>query len=322
MKIRIPKITVPKLKEINVKAPEIKLPEVKSVKLETPGVVTPEIKKPAIAPVHIKKPAIAPISFKKPVIVKPKVKLTHYNFGIEIVNENMKEKKLTIAIDGFSSCGKSTVAKELARKLGYVYVDTGAMYRTVTLYCMRNGLIADDGTVDEAALRRDIEKIGISFIYDPQTSKNTTLLNGEVVEDEIRRIEVSNKVSYVSRINFVRTQMVKLQQDMGRQGGIVMDGRDIGTVVFPNADLKIFMTASPEVRAQRRFDELTAKGEKVTFDEVLENVNQRDYIDQHREVSPLRQADDAHVVDNSQMTREEQFEVILKLVEEAENSHR
>lgn len=321
MKIRIPKITVPKLKEINVKAPEIKLPEVKSVKLETPGVVTPEIKKPAIAPVHIKKPAIAPISFKKPTIVKPKVKLTHYNFGIEIVNENMKEKKLTIAIDGFSSCGKSTVAKELARKLGYVYVDTGAMYRAVTLYCMCNGLIADDGTVDEAALRRDIEKIGISFIYDPQTSKNTTLLNGEVVEDEIRRIEVSNKVSYVSRIDFVRAQMVKLQQDMGRQGGIVMDGRDIGTVVFPNADLKIFMTASPEVRAQRRFDELTAKGEKVTFDEILENVNQRDYIDQHREVSPLRQADDARVVDNSQMTRDEQFELILKMVDEAKEAN-
>ena len=321
MKIRIPKITVPKLKEISVQAPEIKLPEVKSVKLETPGVVTPEIKKLAIAPVHIKKPAIAPISFKKPVIVKPKVKLTHYNFGIEIVNENMKEKKLTIAIDGFSSCGKSTVAKELARKLGYVYVDTGAMYRAVTLYCMRNGLIADDGTVDEAALRRDIEKIGISFIYDPQTSKNTTLLNGEVVEDEIRRIEVSNKVSYVSRIDFVRAQMVKLQQDMGSQGGIVMDGRDIGTVVFPNADLKIFMTASPEVRAQRRFDELTAKGEKVTFDEILENVTQRDYIDQHREVSPLRQADDARVVDNSQMTRDEQFELILKMVDEAKEAN-
>ena len=229
----------------------------------------------------------------------------------------MSDKKLTIAIDGFSSCGKSTVAKELACKLGYVYVDTGAMYRAVTLYCMRHNLIADDGTVDEAALKNNIENIGISFIYDPQTSKNTTLLNGEVVEDEIRRIEVSNKVSYVSRIEFVRAQMVRLQQDMGRQGGIVMDGRDIGTVVFPNADLKIFMTASPEVRAQRRFDELTAKGEKVTFSEILENVNQRDYIDQHREVSPLKQADDAHVVDNSQMTRDEQFAVILKLVEEA-----
>ena len=232
----------------------------------------------------------------------------------------MNDKKLTIAIDGFSSCGKSTVAKELARKLGYVYVDTGAMYRAVTLYCMRHNLITDDGTVDEEALKRDIANIGISFIYDPQTSKNTTLLNGEVVEDEIRRIEVSNKVSYVSRIDFVRAQMVKLQQQMGLEGGIVMDGRDIGTVVFPNANLKIFMTASPEVRAQRRFDELTAKGEKVTFDEILENVTQRDYIDQHREVSPLRQADDARVVDNSNMTREEQFELILKMVEEAKEN--
>ena len=234
----------------------------------------------------------------------------------------MSDKKLTIAIDGFSSCGKSTVAKELAKKLGYIYVDTGAMYRAVTLYCMRNGLISDDGTVNETELKKVIGNVVISFIYDQQTCKNTTLLNGEVVEDEIRRIEVSNKVSYVSRIDFVRAQMVKLQQDMGRQGGIVMDGRDIGTVVFPNADLKIFMTASPEVRAQRRFDELTAKGEKVTFDEILENVNQRDYLDQHREVSPLRQADDAHVVDNSHMTREEQFDVILKLVDEAKLSHR
>lgn len=191
------------------------------------------------------------------------------------------------------------------------------MYRAVTLYCMRNSIIDADGNVDEPRLKSEIGNIGVSFIYDQQTSKNTTLLNGEVVEDEIRRIEVSNKVSYVSRIDFVRAQMVKLQQQMGSKGGIVMDGRDIGTVVFPNADLKIFMTASPEVRAQRRFDELTAKGEKVTFEEILENVNQRDYIDQHREVSPLKQAADAHVVDNSHMTRDEQFAVILQLVEEA-----
>ena len=229
----------------------------------------------------------------------------------------MSDKKLTIAIDGFSSCGKSTVAKELAKKLGYIYVDTGAMYRAVTLYCMRNGLISDDGTVNETELKKVIGNVGISFIYDQQTSKNTTLLNGEVVEDEIRRIEVSNKVSYVSRIDFVRAQMVKLQQDMGRQGGIVMDGRDIGTVVFPNADLKIFMTASPEVRAQRRFDELTAKGEKVTFDEILENVNQRDYLDQHREVSPLRQADDALLLDNSNMTIDEQNEWVMQQFEKA-----
>ena len=217
----------------------------------------------------------------------------------------MNDKKLTIAIDGFSSCGKSTVAKELARKLGYVYVDTGAMYRAVTLYCMRNSLISDDGTVNTDNLKKVIGDINITFTYNKSTGANTTWLNGEQVEDEIRRIEVSNKVSYVSRIDFVRTQMVKLQQDMGKQGGIVMDGRDIGTVVFPNADLKIFMTASP------------AKGERVTMEEVLENVNQRDYIDQHRDVSPLRQADDAHVVDNSHMTRDEQFAVILQLVENA-----
>lgn len=229
----------------------------------------------------------------------------------------MTEKKLTIAIDGFSSCGKSTVAKELARKLGYIYVDTGAMYRAVTLYCMRNGLISDDGTVDNENLKKVIGNINISFSYNKMTGANATLLNGELVEDEIRRIEVSNKVSYVSRIDFVREQMVRLQQDMGRQGGIVMDGRDIGTVVFPNADLKIFMTATPEVRAQRRFDELTAKGEKVNFDEILENVNQRDYLDQHRDVSPLRQADDAIVLDNSHLTRDEQFAIILQMVEDA-----
>ena len=229
----------------------------------------------------------------------------------------MTEKKLTIAIDGFSSCGKSTVAKELARKLGYIYVDTGAMYRAVTLYCMRNGLISDDGTVDNENLKKVIGDINISFSYNKMTGANATLLNGELVEDEIRRIEVSNKVSYVSRIDFVREQMVRLQQDMGRQGGIVMDGRDIGTVVFPNADLKIFMTATPEVRAQRRFDELTAKGEKVNYDEILENVNQRDYLDQHRDVSPLRQADDAIVLDNSHLTRDEQFAIILQMVEDA-----
>ena len=229
----------------------------------------------------------------------------------------MTEKKLTIAIDGFSSCGKSTVAKELARKLGYIYVDTGAMYRAVTLYCMRNGLISNDGTVDNENLKKVIGNINISFSYNKLTGANATLLNGELVEDEIRRIEVSNKVSYVSRIDFVREQMVRLQQDMGRQGGIVMDGRDIGTVVFPNADLKIFMTATPEVRAQRRFDELTAKGEKVNFDEILENVNQRDYLDQHRDVSPLRQADDAIVLDNSHLTRDEQFAIILQMVEDA-----
>ena len=226
----------------------------------------------------------------------------------------MSDKKLTIAIDGFSSCGKSTVAKELAKKLGYIYVDTGAMYRAVTLYCMRNGLIDDNGSVDEAGLKKDISNIDISFIYDKQTSKNTTVLNGEVVEDEIRRIEVSNKVSYVSRIDFVRAQMVKLQQDMGRDGGVVMDGRDIGTVVFPDAEMKVFATASAQVRAQRRFDELRAKGDTTTtFDEVLANVTERDRIDSTRKESPLRQADDAVVLDNSHMTIEEQDEWLYQL---------
>jgi len=224
---------------------------------------------------------------------------------------------LVIAIDGFSSCGKSTVAKELARSLGYVYVDTGAMYRAVTLFCIENNLIDDDGNVDSEGLQAAIGSISITFTYDKQTGKNTTWLNGKVVEDEIRRIEVSNKVSYVSRIDFVRSRMVSLQQQMGQKGGIVMDGRDIGTVVFPDADLKIFMTASPEVRAQRRYDELTAKGEKVTYNEILENVNQRDYIDQNREISPLRQASDAQVVDNSNMTREEQFSLIMQMVDNA-----
>jgi len=230
--------------------------------------------------------------------------------------KTMKDN-LVIAIDGFSSCGKSTVAKELARSLGYVYVDTGAMYRAVTLFCIENNLIDDDGNVDSEGLQAAIGSISITFTYDKQTGKNTTWLNGKVVEDEIRRIEVSNKVSYVSRIDFVRSRMVSLQQQMGQKGGIVMDGRDIGTVVFPDADLKIFMTASPEVRAQRRYDELTAKGEKVTYNEILENVNQRDYIDQNREISPLRQASDAQVVDNSNMTREEQFSLIMQMVDNA-----
>jgi len=224
---------------------------------------------------------------------------------------------LVIAIDGFSSCGKSTVAKQLARHLGYIYVDTGAMYRAVTLFCMRNHLIDNEGNVSTDALKSVINTIDIKFTYDKPTAKNTTWLNGENVEDEIRRIEVSDKVSYVSRIDFVRSRMVSLQQQMGKQGGIVMDGRDIGTVVFPNADLKIFMTASPEVRAQRRYDELTAKGEAVTFSQILENVNQRDYLDQHREIAPLRQAEDAKVLDNSNLTREEQFALILQMVEEA-----
>ncbi len=226
-------------------------------------------------------------------------------------------KKITVAIDGHSSCGKSTVAKELARKLSYAYVDTGAMYRAVTLFCMRNGLIDAAGNVDIEKLRTAIAGINITFRPDAVTGNNSTWLNGENVENQIRSIAVSDNVSNVSKIDFVRSRMVQLQQQMGKEGGIVMDGRDIGTVVFPQADLKIFMTASPEVRARRRYDELKAKGDSVTYDEVLTNVNNRDYIDQHRDISPLRQAPDAHVVDNSNLSRTEQFDLIMKLVSNA-----
>lgn len=214
-------------------------------------------------------------------------------------------KKITIAIDGHSSCGKSTMAKDLARELKYVYVDTGAMYRAVTLYCIQNGLI-DGDKVDVDALRGQMDQIKISFQFNQETGRPDTYLNGVRVEDTIRTMEVSSKVSYIAVIDFVRSAMVAQQQEMGKDGGIVMDGRDIGTTVFPNAELKIFVTASAEVRAQRRYDELTAKGEKCNYEEILKNVQERDYIDSHREVSPLRQADDAVVLDNSNMTIPEQ----------------
>ncbi|WP_430817611.1 (d)CMP kinase [Carboxylicivirga sp. RSCT41] len=227
----------------------------------------------------------------------------------------MQNKKAIIAIDGHSSCGKSTVAKDLAKELGYVYIDTGAMYRTVTLFAMRNRLIAD-GRIDEAGLQKDLSNIHISFKYQPEEKKNETFLNGESVEDEIRGLEVSNNVSAISTIGFVRRRLVELQQEMGNEGGIVMDGRDIGTVVFPDADLKLFMTASAEIRAQRRYDELTEKGEKVDFDAILENVKQRDHIDSTREESPLKQADDAVVLDNSKLNKEQQLEWIIDVLKE------
>lgn len=214
-------------------------------------------------------------------------------------------RKITIAIDGHSSCGKSTMAKDLARELEYVYVDTGAMYRAVTLYCIQNGLI-DGEKVDVEALRGHMDNVKISFQFNQETGRPDTYLNGVRVEDTIRTMEVSSKVSYIAVIDFVRSAMVAQQQEMGKDGGIVMDGRDIGTTVFPNAELKIFVTASAEVRAQRRYDELTAKGEKCNYEEILKNVQERDYIDSHREVSPLRQADDAVVLDNSNMTIPEQ----------------
>ncbi|SDG27252.1 cytidylate kinase [Prevotella communis] len=224
-------------------------------------------------------------------------------------------KKITIAIDGHSSCGKSTMAKELARKVGYVYVDTGAMYRCVTLYALRHQLFTADGAVLEEQLREAMPQIDIDQrLID---GKTTTFLNGENVEREIRNLEVSNHVSPIAAIPFVRTALVAQQQKMGREGGIVMDGRDIGTTVFPNAELKIFVTASAEVRAQRRYDELQQKGMPADYADILKNVQERDYIDSHREVSPLRQADDALLLDNSHMTIDEQNKWLMEQFEKA-----
>ena len=210
-------------------------------------------------------------------------------------------KKITIAIDGHSSCGKSTMAKDLAKEVGYIYVDTGAMYRTVTLYCMQNNLI-EDGKVDEEGLRKVIRNIEIDLRnLDPQ----------------IRSIEVSNNVSLVAAIPFVREEMVERQRLMGKDKGVVMDGRDIGTTVFPDAELKVFVTASAEVRAKRRYDELQAKGMPADYEDILKNVQERDYIDSHREVSPLRQATDAILLDNSLMTIPEQKEWLMEQFKKA-----
>ena len=224
-------------------------------------------------------------------------------------------KRLTIAIDGHSSCGKSTVAKSLAKQLNYTYIDSGAMYRAVTLYCMRHDLIKD-GEVNASELKSKFREIKIHFTFDENTQKYLTWLNNQLIEDEIRTIQVSDNVSIVSKIGFVREQLVAMQQEMGKQGGIVMDGRDIGTVVFPQADLKIFMTASVEVRANRRYKELLDNGDTVTYKEVADNIQKRDQLDENREISPLRKADDAITIDNSNLTREEQLEKILNLVNE------
>ena len=220
-------------------------------------------------------------------------------------------KKITIAIDGFSSCGKSTMAKMLAKEVGYIYVDTGAMYRAVTLFAMRNGMIAPNGDVDRDALKAKMDALHVEFKLNPQTGKAETYLNGENVEHEIRGMEVSAHVSAIAAIDFVRTALVAQQQRMGHNKGIVMDGRDIGTVVFPDAELKVFVTASAEVRAQRRFDELVGKGMKANYDEILHNVQERDYIDSHREVSPLRKAEDAIELDNGQLTIAEQLQWLI-----------
>ena len=215
-------------------------------------------------------------------------------------------KKIIIAIDGFSSCGKSTMAKDLAREIGYVYVDTGAMYRAVTLYALRNQLFNNDNTVKVDELEKQMKNINITFKFNAETGRPDTYLNGELVEKEIRSLEVSSHVSPIAAVPFVRTAMVAQQQRMGESKGIVMDGRDIGTTVFPQAELKIFVTASAEVRAQRRYDELQAKGMPADYADILKNVEERDYIDSHREVSPLCKADDAIELDNSHMTIPEQ----------------
>ena len=220
-------------------------------------------------------------------------------------------KKIIIAIDGFSSCGKSTMAKALARNIGYLYFDSGAMYRAVALYCMQNGLIEGEQVKSEA-LRERMKEIHITFEADPETKNSITFLNGTNVEHEIRSLEVSKLVSPVAALDFVRSEMVEQQREMGKQKGIVMDGRDIGTTVFPEAEMKVFVTASAEVRAQRRYDELVARGDTPNFNDILENVLQRDHIDQTREVSPLRQADDALLLDNSNLTREEQMEWLIE----------
>lgn len=220
-------------------------------------------------------------------------------------------KKIIIAIDGFSSCGKSTMAKDLARKIGYVYIDSGAMYRATTLFALQRGFITD-GKVDAEALQAHLPEMRIEFRLNAQTGLPETYLNGQNVEQAIRTMEVSGYVSPVSALAFVRHAMVEQQQAMGQQKGIVMDGRDIGTTVFPQAELKIFVTASPEVRAQRRVDELTAKGEPVSFDAVLENVKSRDHIDQTRAESPLRRAEDALLLDNSHLTIPQQDAWLLE----------
>lgn len=224
---------------------------------------------------------------------------------------NRNTKKIVIAVDGFSSCGKSTMAKDLAKAIGYIYIDSGAMYRAVTLLALRRNLFLPDGQVDTERLRTILPNIRITFTLNSE-GRPETCLNGENVEKEIRGLEVSSHVSRIAALDFVRSELVRQQQLMGQEKGIIMDGRDIGTCVFPNAELKIFVVASAEIRAQRRYDELTAKGEKVQYEDILNNVQERDRIDTTRAVSPLRKADDAIELDNSHLTPEEQKEWLME----------
>lgn len=232
----------------------------------------------------------------------------------------MEQGKIIIAIDGYSSCGKSTLAKALARELDYIYIDSGAMYRAVTLFALRNQWILD-GHLNKEAILRGLDHFSVTFSFDAVTERNTTYLNGENIEEEIRQLQVSEWVSPVSAIAEVRHAMVRLQQEMGRKKGIVMDGRDIGTVVFPHAELKIFMTADPEIRALRRFQELHAKGSSVTMAEIRENIASRDHMDQNRAESPLTRASDAILLDNSTLTPLEQLDWALEKARRIIGSH-
>ena len=226
---------------------------------------------------------------------------------MNLASYSRPNKKIVIAVDGFSSCGKSTFAKMVAAQMGYIFIDTGAMYRAVTLYAIENGCI-ENGILNEERLVASLDDIHIDFRFNPDRGASDIYVNGQWVEGKIRTITVSNLVSAVSAIGQVRERLVAMQQEMGREKGVVMDGRDIGTVVFPNAELKIFMTADPEVRAERRYLELQAKGEEVSRQEIVENIRQRDYLDQNRAISPLRKADDAIVLDNGGMSLEEEME--------------
>jgi len=228
-------------------------------------------------------------------------------------------RKVTIAIDGYSSCGKSTLAKEIAKNLNYRYVDSGAMYRAVTLYLVNKGILKDGSYLKKAVLDA-LPLIDIDFVFNKEKGISETLLNSENVEKDIRTMFISKQVSPISAIEEVRIKLVDLQQQMGKKGAVVMDGRDIGTVVFPNAEVKLFMTADPDVRTERRLLELEGNGQKSTFDEVKDNLTKRDYMDMNRDVSPLRQAEDATVIDNSEVTREEQLEIALNIIKEKINN--